>query len=235
MGLKYIAVDVSGFPFSFVNYFIPFGYSTCIETGTYCGYTAQKLSQIFSVVHTIEASDKFYELASNNLKKFQNVYCHHGDSRIMLPEILNNHMEGGVIFYLDAHYSSEETYFNNSPLMQELHCINLLSKDAIVIVDDARFINMKYNNEKRYAGFYDFIITLHNKNRYISCFDDKYFAVPEINPFIEHLDLYTQTQSKIDDTSLNIHNNIIFRLVRKALSVFKKLLAKVSCRTRIPQ
>ena len=206
MGLKYQAVGLSGFPFDFIKQFIAQGYSVCVETGTYYAQTSIELSKHFSEVHTIEASEEIYAAALKNIKVIPNISAYCGDSRLLLPKILKNKQDSRVVFWLDAHYSSGNTYNNESPLMEEIDTINALCVDPIIIIDDARFVNMKYNDVNRYADLYDFVCCLHYKGRYISCYDDKFFAIPAA--FKQQLDNYTQKASTVDRESMTAKRNI---------------------------
>lgn len=110
-----------------------------IETGTYMGYTAKRMSRIFKKVITIEMSDKMYNVACNNLKDVENVELIKGDSR----EILNTLLDklDNVLFWLDAHYSGGETYGKNDecPLVKELEIIfSKKLKNFVILIDDAR-------------------------------------------------------------------------------------------------
>ncbi|MFT4300172.1 MAG: hypothetical protein QM579_00305 [Desulfovibrio sp.] len=192
MGLMYIPVAASGFPFSFADLFLKHGYDVCIETGTYLGQTTGKLSKIFRLVYTIEISEELYLAARKNLVFSKNVVKLFGSSCSFLPEILQNEKTSNVIFYLDAHYSGENTG-ETRPLLEEIEIINNhANDDAIIIIDDARIINMKYCNE-RYCDLPTFINLLHNKNRYISVINDQYIAVPQ--KFKEILDHYSTIYS----------------------------------------
>lgn len=192
MGLMYIPVAASGFPFSFADLFSKQGYDVCIETGTYLGQTTGKLSKVFRLVYTIEISEEIYHAARKNLVFSKNVVKLLGSSCSFLPEILQNEKTSNIIFYLDAHYSGENTG-KTRPLLEEIEIINNHANDnAIIIIDDARIINMKYCNE-RYCDLPTFITSLHNKNRYISLINDQYIAVPM--KFKEILDCYSTIYS----------------------------------------
>lgn len=220
MGLSYSALGDSGFPFEFISQFIPHGYTTCVETGTYYGSTAIQLSKLFKKTYTIEASKKFYTQAQEKLSSYPNIISEFGSSQIVLPRILKENENALIVFWLDAHYSGGETFQSQCPLLEEISAINELCKAPIIVIDDARFINMKYNDEARYAELHEFIPLLHNSNRYISCFDDKYIAVPQ--GFKDQLDACTQKNSIIDNRSLSEAQKLNSNCIRRFLAMLQR-------------
>ena len=111
-----------------------------IETGTYMGDTAIWASDHFDNVITIEASEEIYK--SQN-KKYGIKYIL-GDSSNLLKQIISENS----LIYLDAHYSGGTT-FNTYPLIEELNGINSSELENLsIIVDDARFCNSLWNDEK---------------------------------------------------------------------------------------
>jgi predicted O-methyltransferase YrrM len=61
-----------------------------VETGTYMGETALKMSQFFKRVYTIEASENLFKISQHNLKNFDNIIAYLGDSRKILNSIIEN-------------------------------------------------------------------------------------------------------------------------------------------------
>jgi len=108
-----------------------------IETGTYKGLTALKMSKDFKMVYTIEKSEMLFNLCQNKLKGIQNVSVIFGDSRRHLDLILEK--ENNILFWLDAHYSGGETYGENDecPLLDELKVIFKYKKNYVILIDDA--------------------------------------------------------------------------------------------------
>jgi len=94
---------------------IPYGFTDVVETGTFLGETAGKFSVGSNWVHTIEIDEKLYEFAKEGLVKngHGNVTCWLGDSAEVLPKIIKdyneNHPVKKVSFYLDAHWSGDES------------------------------------------------------------------------------------------------------------------------------
>lgn len=190
MGFKYIPVGSTSFPFILGEYFCSMGYTTCIETGTYLGYTTRALAKIFTKVYTIEASEKIYKKTHPTLAAISNIRPILGDSRKVLPAIVKQNSQQNIIFWLDAHYCCGDTHQNQSPLIDELHIINELYPDNVIILaDDARYILSKFENE-HYVDIGTFISVLNTKNRYISCIDDTFIAVPD--KYREVIDRYAE-------------------------------------------
>ncbi|MGE4312212.1 hypothetical protein [Desulfovibrio sp.] len=220
MGLAYSACGISGFPFDFIKQFTPHGYTICVETGTYYGDTSIQLSKVFKKIYTIEASEKIFNETHKKLSAYSNIVSQFGNSQILLPRILAENKDSFFVFWLDAHYSGGDTFLSPCPLLEEISTINDLCKDPIIIIDDARFINMKYNDENRYAELQDFIPLLHNKNRYISCFDDKYIAVPQ--KFKDSLDRYTQVSALIDEKNISASQKRISMYFQKIFALLRR-------------
>jgi hypothetical protein len=109
-----------------------------VETGTYMGETALKMSQFFKRVYTIEASENLFKISQHNLKNFDNIIAYLGDSRKILNSIIEN--EDNILFWLDAHWSGGNTYGENDecPIIEELNVIFKFKKNYAILIDDAR-------------------------------------------------------------------------------------------------
>jgi len=195
VGLSYKPVGICGFPFEFITPFITDGYTTCIETGTYHGNTTLYLADLFHSVWTIEFSEEFFSEAQKKFVDKANITAVFGDSREQLGKILDIVSGNKVVLYLDAHYSVGNTKNNISSLINELELINFKTTDSIIVVDDARIINMTYCNE-RYAELPHFINILYNNERYISMIGDQYIAVPY--KYKEAVDAYSNKFSMLE-------------------------------------
>ena len=114
---------------------------TAIETGTYKGKTAKRLSSIATHVTSIEANQEFYRKALQRVEKIDNLTLVHGDSGLVLGVAIPS-TEDRCLIWLDAHYSGGNTagVLNHCPLMDELNHI-LPSRDAsntVILIDDSR-------------------------------------------------------------------------------------------------
>jgi hypothetical protein len=111
-----------------------------IETGTFKGETAAWAAQIFSRVITIEGLEENYLESKRNLAHLNHVECFHGDSRDVLPQVLEQIGGKPALFWLDAHWMPGA--FGKSaecPIFDELKYIRKTSPDHIILIDDARY------------------------------------------------------------------------------------------------
>jgi len=114
---------------------------TYIETGTYLGNGIKSVLNNYENIHSIELSEKWYNYNVEQFNNNKSVNMHLGDSKKILPELLNiiNHP---VTIYLDAHYSGGTTAFGEEevPLLFELEILKNRSHDDIIIIDDCRLL-----------------------------------------------------------------------------------------------
>lgn len=112
-----------------------------IETGSYLGEGIKCVLHNYSHIHSIELSEKWYEYNVEQFKDNNNVIMHLGDSKQVLPTLLNTIHEPATI-YLDAHYSGGTTAFGEeeTPLLFELEILKNRQYDDIIIIDDCRLL-----------------------------------------------------------------------------------------------
>ena len=112
-----------------------------IETGTYLGDGIKSVLNNYENVHSIELSEKWYLHNVEQFKNNSNVKMYLGDSKKVLPELLNNINEPITIF-LDAHYSGGTTALGDEevPLLFELEILKNREYDDIIIIDDCRLL-----------------------------------------------------------------------------------------------
>lgn len=111
-----------------------------VETGTFKGETTFVQSFYFKSCYTIELSTELYRLATEKFKSFPNVHLYHGDSAILLGEIVPILSEP-ALFWLDGHYSEGETAKGdlNTPIMKELEIVIGDKRfKHLILIDDAR-------------------------------------------------------------------------------------------------
>jgi len=115
-----------------------------VETGTYLGYGIQRVLNSYDYIHSIELSEKWYAHNVNQFKDNKNVIMHLGDSKKILPSLLDDINEPLTI-YLDAHYSGEYTAKGEeeTPLLHELEILKHRVHDDIIIIDDCRTLGKK--------------------------------------------------------------------------------------------
>ncbi|WP_052813147.1 hypothetical protein [Desulfonatronum thioautotrophicum] len=129
-----------GVPFDFVDFLKEkLGLQVFAEGGTFKGGTANKMSNIFKKVYTIEKSNVMFDISTQNLSSKDNVILLKGDTRYHLKQILNDN--DNILFWLDAHWSGGDTYGQEDecPLLEELDLIfKCTEKNYVVLIDDAR-------------------------------------------------------------------------------------------------
>jgi len=112
-----------------------------IETGTYMGNGIKSVLQNYNNIHSIELSEKWYNYNVEQFKMNVNVSMYLGDSKKILPDLLNNINEPITIF-LDAHYAGTPTALGDeeTPLLFELEILKNRKYDDIIIIDDCRLL-----------------------------------------------------------------------------------------------
>jgi hypothetical protein len=113
-----------------------------IETGTYLGDGIKTVINNYDFIYSIELSEKWYNYNVEQFKDNNNVKMYLGDSKNILPKILENINEP-ITIYLDAHYSGGTTAFGEEevPLLFELEILKNRKYDDIIIIDDCRLLN----------------------------------------------------------------------------------------------
>lgn len=101
----------------------------------------------FSKLYSIELSKGYFEAAKKKLKNFNKINLYFGDSRKILPKILENINEP-CVFWLDAHFSGGKTAKIDktklTPIKEELLAIkNHHIKEHIIFIDDIRCFDGK--------------------------------------------------------------------------------------------
>jgi predicted O-methyltransferase YrrM len=115
-----------------------------VETGTFIGRSAYRVSGAFDSVWTVEASPEIHRAASYlfNQKQTSNIDARVGDSRAFLKAIPADILCDSVVF-LDAHFSQGVTsrQFGDCPVLDEIRIIGLRAPGALIVVDDIREMN----------------------------------------------------------------------------------------------
>ncbi len=116
-----------------------FSINIFIETGTYLGNTVNAVKNSFKKIYSIELNKVLYLKAKQRFIKYNHINIKLGDSSEKLPEFLSK-IEGPCLFWLDAHYSGENTSKTNveTPITKELQFIlNHPNKNHVILIDDA--------------------------------------------------------------------------------------------------
>jgi len=120
-----------------------------IETGSYRGATAKRLSEL-APVYTVELIHENYEVAKETCKGHP-VTCRLGNSVDALREWLPNLKRERLLFFLDAHW---EKY---NPLLDELHVIAMNGIKPVIAIHDFKVPDRPEFGYDSYAGQdYDF-------------------------------------------------------------------------------
>jgi hypothetical protein len=92
---------------------IPADYNDVVETGTFLGQSTRQFCKSFDCVHTIELDEKLSKFAEEGVLKdgYHNAIFHIGDSAKVIQKIVQEYNLLGrkVLFYLDAHWSGDES------------------------------------------------------------------------------------------------------------------------------
>jgi hypothetical protein len=136
-----------------------------VETGTFYGEGVQMaIDAGYKQIVSIELFDKYYDIGINRFKHNDNVKIVHGDSGLILGEVIKNFKES-ITFWLDGHFSGEGTGFGikEFPLMEELaHIKNHPLKTHVVLIDDLRCWK-EYNKELNLNSVMELIISINPK------------------------------------------------------------------------
>jgi len=114
-----------------------------IETGTFQGNTTRFLSELGSLVISLEPADFYFQQASKSLAGFSNIKLIKGSSEEFLEKVLKDLAGKDVCLWLDGHWSGGETWKgqHETPVLGELATIEKhlgsLAK-LVVMIDDYR-------------------------------------------------------------------------------------------------
>lgn len=123
-----------------------FGIRVFVETGTLAGDTVAFLQDDFDRLYTIDIDPEVQTRAAARFASVPHVRCLPGDSRAVLPQVLEEIREPSL-FWLDAHYfgTKSEGKRVDIPVLQELEAILRHRNDHVVLIDDAKvFLNWRH-------------------------------------------------------------------------------------------
>jgi hypothetical protein len=121
--------------------------TTFIETGTHTGLTVNEALKFgkFKKIISIEIDRYFYNKTVNLFVDHSNVTLLNGDSCEKMSEILDS-LDEKSMFWLDAHYNSNDSRRKECPIINELKQIaNHHIKDHVILIDDMRYMLPQYN------------------------------------------------------------------------------------------
>lgn len=113
---------------------------TVIETGTWRGYTARKLSHFVPSVITIEKDDALFKMALETVRGIQGIALINDDSRNAISLLLGVTKAKGwwikpdkpILYYLDAHWGDDW------PLFEELEIIAANDPRCVIVIHDIK-------------------------------------------------------------------------------------------------
>lgn len=121
-----------------------------IETGTYLGDGIGRVLDHYERIHSIELAEKYAISAAELFMPYSHVTVYHGNSKEVLPILLETIPEPVTVF-LDGHFSGGETAIGDelvdgistAPLLTEIEIIMSRPWDDIVIIDDTRMFGQR--------------------------------------------------------------------------------------------
>jgi ubiquinone/menaquinone biosynthesis C-methylase UbiE len=204
-----------------------------VETGTFMGKTAVWASQHFQTVHTIEASLDLYQNCKKNYGNVKNINFIMGDSKRKLAEIIRE-LKEPAIFWLDAHYSGEETFGigNECPLLDEIDAVNNSEMENFILIDDARIFLAPPPPPHDTNQWPDIntVLNLLNQDgrRYSIIFDDVILSVPGIaKDFVANYYQNTLTvQTVKEEVNKPVAEAVIKETEPKTIDIIKEIIEK---------
>ncbi len=121
-----------------------------VETGTFNGDTAARLSEVCDVIHTIEPVPEFHVRAARRFQQQPNVICHLGTSETLFEKVVQRAIHEGagtpehpLCVFLDGHYSGGETHEGDcpTPIREEMATLSRFLGQithTVIVIDDAR-------------------------------------------------------------------------------------------------
>jgi len=127
-----------------------------IETGTYHGETTLAVCEQFEDVYTVEIESELYE-AFSPLFEGTNIHAYNGDSKVLIPEMVQAAGDRKILFWLDAHWcgGGQAPDDRMSPVQTELEYIFSLPESHVVLVDDARYFGGLAERDAKAEGYPD--------------------------------------------------------------------------------
>ena len=115
-----------------------YGREVYVETGLLAGDRLVIAAECFNRVYGIELDPYWTEVCRTRTVKLPNVMIFRGDTRRILPVVIQHCVETPTFFYLDAHFCQTDPPIQKSefPLWVELEAIRARPTKDIVLVDD---------------------------------------------------------------------------------------------------
>lgn len=116
-----------------------------IETGLMNGVQLLQAAPCFETVHGIELDKHWFEVCKVKTSDLPHVTVHQGDTREILPQLLERYGGTSCFLYLDAHFCKSDPPLQKSefPLWKELEYIKARTVKDIILVDDVHTFGWK--------------------------------------------------------------------------------------------
>lgn len=155
-----------------LEHFTRFRNHCFVETGTHLGNGLKTaLDAGHKKCYTIEIHEHLYRDACHRFEKeIQQglVECHHGDSAVLLPQIIAR-LDQQTTFWLDAHISSNygDKLAKNCPIFEELDALDRsVIKTHTIIIDDVACFDQKAHDNIPLSQVKDRILKINPQYRF---------------------------------------------------------------------
>jgi len=111
-----------------------------VETGTFEGDTVAQVRELFETLHTVELSEKYFEISRQRFLHDPAIVVSQGHSPDWLKQLVPRLLDQTVLYWLDAHWCvAEQTAgeISQCPLIEELRAIGGLNPQSVLMIDDA--------------------------------------------------------------------------------------------------
>ena len=112
-----------------------------VETGTFEGDTVAQVRELFETLHTVELSEKYFEISRQRFLHDPAIFVSQGPSPDWLKQLVPRLLDQPVLYWLDAHWCvAEQTAgeISQCPLIEELRAIGGLNPQSVLMIDDAQ-------------------------------------------------------------------------------------------------
>ena len=123
----------------FLSRHLPF--EVFVETGTYEGESIERIRPYFKKFYSVELSEYYADFAKNRFAKDPMVRIVCGNAPEEIGRLQPAIMGKSVLYWLDSHWcdaQAAEGKTSQCTLLGELRSIDRLSRDSVVLIDDAR-------------------------------------------------------------------------------------------------
>ena len=124
------------------DYARKYGLRVLVETGTYYGEMVAAMKNRFAEIHSVEFDSALAARAAKKFSRLKHIHILEGDSRIVVPELLQS-LKEPALFWLDAgYYGWAGLQGDKQRLTTELEAILGDNRFRhVILMDDARGLN----------------------------------------------------------------------------------------------